>query len=301
MTSFHVEPGSVTPVWVEEHLPVEPGVALFTARTAGPADRTLLVVHGGPDWDGSYLRDPLHRLALAHRVVVPDLRGCGRSTTGLPPGACTPDAVVGDLVTLIDVLGGGPVDVLGFSWGGLIAQRLADAAPDRVRRLVLASTSVLPVEEVQFGDWPERTRRRAAEGAVWADPTLAGPAFARAAALAGAPAAVWRAEALPGWRDRLAAVRFSGDWLAAWRATGALPSPRLPDPVRRLAATGRPVLLLHGRQDMVFPADLARQAAAALPDARAVLLDDAGHMAHVDSPDAWLAAVRTFLAGGASC
>ncbi|WP_222195753.1 alpha/beta fold hydrolase [Modestobacter italicus] len=290
MTTFHVEPG-----WVAEHVAVAAGVALYSARTAGPADRTLLVVHGGPDWDGSYLRDPLDRLAPAHRVVVPDLRGCGRSTTGLPPGACTPDAVVGDLVTLVDVLGGGPVDVLGFSWGGLIAQRLADAAPDRVRRLVLASTSVLPVDEAQFGDWPERTRRRAAEAAVWADPARAGPALARAAALAGAPANVWRAEALPGWLDRLAAVRFSGDWLAAWRATGALPSPRLPDPVARLAATGTPVLLLHGRQDMVFPAALAEEAAARLPDARSVLVEEAGHMAHVDQPEPWLAAVREFL------
>ncbi|WP_371327796.1 alpha/beta fold hydrolase [Modestobacter sp. DSM 44400] len=105
---------------------------------------------------------------------------------------------------------------------------------------------------------------------------------------------MWRAAALPGYLDRLAAVRFSAEWLGPWRA-GKLPSPRLPDPVAQLAATGLPVLLLHGRQDMVFPAALAGQAAALLPGARAVVLEEAGHMAHVDSPTEWLAAVRDFL------
>ena len=279
--------------FTESLVPVAPGVELYTARTAGPPGRTLLVVHGGPDWDGSYLRDPLGELAPAHRVVIPDLRGCGRSSQGLGDDAYTPDAVVADLCALIDSLGA-PVDVLGFSWGGLVAQRLADAAPERVRRLVLASTSVLPVEEAQFGDWPERTARRAAEAAVWSGPPLPGPEWTRAAALAGAPANVWRPGSLTGYLDRLAAVRFSAEWLGPWRA-GTLPSARLPDPVARLAATGMPVLLLHGRQDMVFPAVLAGRAAALLPDARAVLLDEAGHMAHVDSPAAWLAAVGEFL------
>ena len=290
MTAFHVEP-----FFAEHRLGVAPDVELFVATADGPAERTLLVVHGGPDWDGSYLRRPLGELAPDCRVVIPDLRGCGRSSHG-SLAELTPDAVVADLRTLIDALGDHPVDVLGFSWGGLIAQRLTDAAPDRIRRLVLASTSVLPVDEARFGDWPERSRRRAAEQAVWADPTLTGPAFTRAAALAGAPANVWRADALPGWLDRIDAVRFSDAWLRAWRNTGVPPSPRLPDPVARLAATGRPVRLLHGRQDMVFPAALAEEAGALLPDAQAVVLDEAGHMAHVDQPHAWLGAVRAFLA-----
>ncbi|MEU4548225.1 alpha/beta fold hydrolase [Nonomuraea dietziae] len=45
----------------------------------GPRDRTLLIVHGGPDWDHSYLVEPLDRLAGERRLLFPDLRGCGRS------------------------------------------------------------------------------------------------------------------------------------------------------------------------------------------------------------------------------
>ena len=88
--------------------------------------------------------------------------------------------------------------------------------------------------------------------------------------------------------------RFSGDWWHPWSA-GTLPPVRVPDAERRLADLGLPILLLHGRQDMTFPASLATQAAAHNPAARAVILDEAGHMAHIDQPDAWLAALTDFL------
>ncbi|WP_067128765.1 alpha/beta fold hydrolase [Microtetraspora malaysiensis] len=272
----------------------QPRVELFVARTAGPAERTLLVIHGGPDWDHSYLRVPLGELSGRHRVVLPDLRGCGRSSRDLPDDQYTPDAAVGDLVALLDALGASRVDVLGFSYGGLLAQRLALAAPHRVRRMVIASSSVLPVPPDAFAGWREREERRADEARVWSDPTLSGPELTRAAAFAGARANVWRAEALPGYLERLEAVRFSAEWMRPWQA-GTLPTARPNDAVRRLAATGTPVLLLQGRQDMTFPAALAVEAAASLPAARVVLIDEAGHMAHIDQPRAWLDAVVDFL------
>ena len=44
-------------------------------------------------------------------------------------------------VSLLDELGVGRADVLGYSWGGVVAQQLARDAPERVRRLVLVSTT----------------------------------------------------------------------------------------------------------------------------------------------------------------
>ncbi len=86
-------------------MPLPTGVTLFTSVSPEPADRTLLVVHGGPDWDHTYLREPLSRLAGDCPLVLPDLRGCGRSTTGLDDRQYTPDLVVGDLLALLDHLG----------------------------------------------------------------------------------------------------------------------------------------------------------------------------------------------------
>lgn len=273
----------------------DPQVDLFVAQAGGPADRALLVVHGGPDWDHSYLREPLERLAGGHRLILPDLRGCGRSTAGLVDEHYTPDAVIGDLVGLLDALGVAGADVLGFSYGGLLAQRLVLAAPQRVRRLVIASSSVLPVPDGAFHGWAERDRRRAAEIAVWSNSALSGAELTRQAAIAAASSNVWQEAARPDYLARVDRMRFSAEWMRPWRA-GTLPSPRCADAASRLAATGIPILLLHGRQDMTFPVELVERTTAVLPTARSVILDDAGHMAHIDQPERWLAAVRAFLA-----
>jgi pimeloyl-ACP methyl ester carboxylesterase len=291
-------PDHPSPPFTDRLVPVSagPAVQLFTTQVPGPADRTLLVIHGGPDWDHSYLRQPLARLSPGHRVIWADLRGCGRSTQGLDDGQYNPDAATADLIALLGALGIARADVLGFSYGGMIAARLALAAPGRVRRLIVASASLLPVPPDAFAGWREREERQAAEAAVWSDPSLSGPDLARAAAIAGAPANVWRAEALPGYLQVLAGVRFAAEWLRPYQA-GTLPPARPDHAVERLAALGLPVLLLQGRQDMGFPATLTAEAAGLIPDARAVILDEAGHMAHVDQPEAWLAAVADFLTG----
>lgn len=277
----------------------EPEIELFLAEVQGPSDKVLLVVHGGPDWDHSYLRDPLGRLAGVRRVLLPDLRGCGRSTSGLPMRDYVWDAAVADLVGLLDVLGIADVDVLGFSTGGAIAQRLALAVPRRVRSLTVASSSILPVPDDAF-DEPMRRElaARLARGESLApDPEgLSGGEANRADAFRSAPANVWRPDALGEYLERLAEVRFSGEWRQGWKA-GILGSARPEDSARRLAELGIPLLLLHGHGDLMFPAELARDAAKLVPGARAVVLEDAGHMAHIDQPEAWLDALRDFLDG----
>jgi pimeloyl-ACP methyl ester carboxylesterase len=273
----------------------EPKVELFTLRTDGPADRVLLVIHGGPDWDHTYLRDPLLRLAGRHRVLLPDLRGCGRSTRHLPDSEYTWDAVVHDLLALLDAEDVATADLLGFSTGGLIAQRLVLAAPNRFRRLVVASSSVLPVPDDAFADWPEYEARHREGRAAGLDPTgLTGARLNRADAVNSAPANLWRRELLPDYLRLLDEIQWSGEWSRVWEA-GLLGSPRPDRGPERLAALGLPTLLLQGRYDMTFPAALAEDTAARDPAARAVVLDEAGHMAHLDQPEAWLAALTEFL------
>ena len=129
---------------------------------------------------------------------------------------------------------------------------------------------------------------------MWAGSGLSGPALIRAAAVAGAPANVWRADRLPGYLDRLSAVHFAADWLGPWRA-GTLPPAHLPAAAQRLALLGVPILLLHGEHDMTTPAALITRAAGRIPGATAVILSNAGHMAHIDQPGRWLAAITRFL------
>jgi len=280
-------------VTVSDH----PKVDLFVAEVGDVAAEPLLVIHGGPDWDQSYLYEPLVRLQDRRRVVFVDLRGCGRSTRGLPRDAYTPEAATRDLVALVAALTGDPLDVLGFSYGGLLAQRLTLTAPERVRRLVVASSSVIPVPADAFDGWDARNARLASQDSFdapdeWDDDAT------RLDATSSARANIWRLELLPDYLDRLERIRFSSDWSASWLG-GSLPSARLDDAPARLAQLGKPILLLHGRQDMTFPASLVAPTVELIPTARAAVIEEAGHMAHVDQPEAWLAALRGFLDGGA--
>ena len=278
-------------MWRERLVPGEPEIFVaWHERTTG---RTLLAIHGGPDWDHSYLRDPLDRLDC--RLLMPDLRGCGRS--GRVP-EYHPDGVVEDLVRVLDAFEVERADVLGHSYGGMVAQRFAITHPARVRSLIVSGSSVLPVPPDAFEGWTERDEILASQEDPWQREDLTPEQCVRADAFAAVEANVRRAARMPGYLKRLGEVRFGAEWVRQLQA-GGLVSPRLPDAARRIADLDVPVLLLHGRQDMTFPVGLVGPTLELIPRASAVVLDDAGHMLHVDEPDGYLRAVREFLGGAA--
>jgi len=99
-----------------------------------PADPPVLALHGVRNHGGRYRRLAADALGDA-RVIAPDLRGHGRSGWEPP---WTRETHVADVLETLDALGvTGPVDVIGHSFGGLIACATAAAAPDRVRSLIL--------------------------------------------------------------------------------------------------------------------------------------------------------------------
>ena len=106
----------------------------FTERGSGPP---LLLVHGLMI-TGEMFEPVIEHLAARHRVIVPDLRGHGRSR-GLPP-PYTAAQLASDLSRLLDYLGIDSTSVLGYSQGGAIAQQLVLDHPQRCDRLVLACT-----------------------------------------------------------------------------------------------------------------------------------------------------------------
>lgn len=285
-----------------DYLAAVNGITLCV-RELGPqrsTGRPLVVLHGGPDWDHSYLMPGVRVVAERRRVVLFDLRGCGRSSRGLPATQYQPELVVDDLVALIDLLGCDAVDLLGFSTGGQIAQLFLAGHPERVHAVVLASTTAYADGAQYLDQWEEVGRRRelVPPWPSWTGFIAGEPAsdVERTVewAVRGAPMSIWDLDRLDEYLSLLGQIRFSGDWMRVLRVGGLHPW-RPSDPERTLRAFPGRILVLHGGQDMVFPVQVAERLSRALPTARLEVIDSAGHMAQFERPDAWAAAVLRFL------
>jgi pimeloyl-ACP methyl ester carboxylesterase len=113
------------------------GVELYV-EVHGDGDPVLLL-HGWPD-SGLLWRDQVPRLAAAgFRVIVPDLRGFGRS--GRPEGrdAYKLARSVADVATVLDAAGAPAAHVVGHDWGAALAWTVAMFLPDRVQTLAALS------------------------------------------------------------------------------------------------------------------------------------------------------------------
>jgi pimeloyl-ACP methyl ester carboxylesterase len=281
------------------------GVSLFVRRFGDAALPMLIVVHGGPSWDHTYLLSPVAELADQAHLVLFDLRGCGRSSRtppigDLPVAALQPDLLADDVAALIRRYGAARADVLGFSYGGGIAMRMTGQHPGLVRSLILASATAYQDYECERQASPDyQARSPMCTEVAWDDPALASPdapdgALSRAMAYASAPCDIWNLDRLEEWHRVLAAVTFSSDWNAP-HAAGQL-RPGVPEHAERvLKDWGGQVLILQGSREMAFPVTLARRLHAALPASTLAEIPDAAHMAQFDNPQAWLSAIRTFL------
>lgn len=111
----------------------------FVRMAEGPAGApTVLLVHGlfaTADLNWSLA---VPALATRFRVVAPDLRGHGR---GLPTRRFTGEECADDLAAIVRTLGVGPVIVVGYSIGGLVAQVFVRRHPELVAGIVLSATA----------------------------------------------------------------------------------------------------------------------------------------------------------------
>ncbi len=104
----------------------------------------VVLLHGGTGSWTHWARN-VAALAEAHTVLAPDMPGSGDSAS-LPKGDGVP-AIAGIVANGIARLAGGPVQLVGFSFGGLVAGNLAAAHPELVRRLVLVGAGGLGLRE----------------------------------------------------------------------------------------------------------------------------------------------------------
>lgn len=236
----------------------------------------LLVVNGtGSDLrrKPSILESPL---AQHFTVLAYDHRGLGRSRVADPTQQPTMADFARDALRLCDHVGWKHLLLLGVSFGGMVAQEIALARGDRIRRLVLACTSPggagrasAPLHEVYLLPPTERAERLA----FYTDLRTSTDSLRREELIR----FVMRADGsenpgtVPGLRKQLEARRHHDTW-------DRLPSLRVP------------TLVAAGRHDGIAPLANAEALASRIPGAR-LRVFEGGHVFMLEDRSAWPAMI----------
>jgi poly(3-hydroxyoctanoate) depolymerase len=252
------------------------GLRMRVARAG--AGRPLLLITGiGANVD---MWAPLARLVTDRELIAFDAPGVGLSERPRVPLRMR--QLAGIVRQLMDVLEVERADVLGYSFGGGLAQELARRSPDRVRRLVLCATA----------------------------PGLGGvPPRPMAALMLATPARYYSPRLLAFSIPRIAGGRSARDPSVLAEHAGArlgAPPDVLGYAYQLYAAAGwsslpwlhrvkQPTLVVAGDEDPSVPLLNSRLLASRLPDARLHVIKGGGHLFLLDEPHSAVARITSFL------
>jgi pimeloyl-ACP methyl ester carboxylesterase len=268
---------------------VQLGDVRLAIAEAGTGGRPIMLVHGftGAKEDFTDFLEPLAEQGW--HAVAPDLRGHGASDHPADEESYSLALMAGDLLALADALGWKRFVLLGHSMGGMIAQHLLLAAPERVGALVLMDTTHGPV------DWVEPDTAVLAAAVVREDGIAAlmeALKVLRDEDPFTTPAFLRLLHEQPGYSEFCDAKLLASApamWLAM--ASALL---NQPDRLDQLAEVDVPTLVIVGEQDTPFVVHGERMAKT-IPNARLAVIPDAGHSPQFENTAAWWAAFSSFL------
>ena len=262
------------PAWPPAYSRVRVGSASVRVAVAGEGPPLLLLNGIGANIE---MWEPAARRLPGRRLVMLDVPGTGGSPAlraGLRMSGYA------RLVTaVLDALGHDRVDVLGYSWGGALAQQLAHQAPARVQNLVLAATTPgvggQPPAPWVLALMASPTRYYSRHYLRLTAPLLFGSDPRTAADSAHGQARLRRPPSLLGYTQQLYAI--SG-WSSRWW----------------LDRIEHPTLVIGARRDPLAPPRNAHILATALPHAQLRMVDG-GHLFLFEDPGQGCALVEQFL------
>jgi len=232
------------------------------------------------DWDPAVING----LAKGSTVILFDNKGIGGSE-GKTPATIT--AMARDAVSFIKALGYTKVDLLGFSMGGFVAQEIVETEPQVVNKLILVGTGPQGSEGLA-----EIGGKLQAAVNLSEEERFLGGFFApsdRSRELG--KASFDRIYGKKGDRDLpLSKESFGAEFTAVlgW----AQPNPAA---FERARTVTNPVLIIGGQYDFFLPVSNPVKLYQALPNARLLLLPDAGHASFFQYPELFVQEAGYFL------
>ncbi|MFE9629725.1 alpha/beta fold hydrolase [Streptomyces sp. NPDC006463] len=267
---------------------------LLAYRVLGDGD-PVVCVPGGPA-DSRYLGD-LGGLSEHHRLIVPDLRGTGRSAVPEDPSSYRCDRLAEDVEALREHLGLPVMDLLAHSAGANIATQYTARRPANVRRLALITPGARAVG-IPITAETRRELARLRQDEPWFP-----SAFAALEAITDGTGSDWEAIApffygrwdAPAERHHAAGRPDNMEAVALFAAEGAFD----PEGTRAaLTACEVPVLLLAGEFDLNSPPPTVTEFGSLLPHSTLVVQPGAGHYPWIDDAGRFVAATSAFLGLG---
>jgi 3-oxoadipate enol-lactonase len=250
---------------------------------AGPiTGEPVLMINGLGAARGSwYLQIPA--LAERYRVYTYDNRDVGETGPGDDVSPYATDRFAADAAGLIEALQIGPVHIIGASMGGTIAQELALGRPDLVRTVQIVCSwphtdpwlaeLVLQWKSIYFAmgpfDWARNSWVWVFTHRWFRDP-----------------------EKLAGLRRDAESYPYPQTAEMFARQCDAVVSFDARD---RLAAISLPTQVIAGEEDILTPPRFSREIAAAIPGSQMTILPEVGHGMFWETPEAFNAALVTFL------
>lgn len=291
---------SIHPAPRDGYAPVENGELYYRQVGRG---RPIIVIHGGPSFDHTYLLPDMDRLSDSYRLIYYDQRGRGKSTGNLQ--AISIRTEIEDLEGLRNYLQLDSIALLGHSWGGYLAQEYAICHPDHVSHLILMNTAFVSHEHYLLFR-QELLKRKATVEEEWdrlasstgykeGDPQTVGDFyrlyFSTTIRRPQHLERVIEKMRLSFTREGVLRAREISDRL--FNETAESTDFNLLPQLKQLRI---PTLLIHGEDDFI-PTAVITDIAEAMPRAHLVLLKDCGHFSYIESPDEVRRAIATFFAG----
>ena len=241
---------------------------------SGSGGATPIVFLHGVGSDKSVWAPQLVYFGRSRRALAFDYPGYGESEF---IGDATRDGYAASILAAMDSLGVERAHVCGLSLGGVVAIAMHSAAPRRCASLIIADSFAVHPDGQGIYD-----RSVAASQAM----TMRELAEARSGLLLGSAATEeLRAEII----DTMGAIDP-----AAYRIGAA--AVWLAEQRERAAAISVPTLVLVGEEDGITPPSLSEELARLISGSQLVRIAAAGHLANVEQPEAFNAAIESFLA-----
>ena len=274
------------------------GSEVFVARYSVDLDLTdltfskepLVIVHGGPVMDHSYLLPHLLTLAEDYQLIFYDQRACGRSSLAVDSASMNLDGFVEDIELE-------KINLLGHSWGGLLATKYGIKYSAHLNKLIL-SNSMAPSSE----DWQAESQKVAAAN------TPQDAADRQAIINGGAlqsddPRDAIRSLLLLSFRHQVydtaslskLDLYVPKDYMVRSSVFGLLgPDLASYDLYAELGKITVPTLLLYGETEHA-PAIFTDKMLERLPNARLEIIDQSGHFPFLEQPARFTRTVFSFL------